>query len=179
MLEINALDVAISGSRIAPKIALLKAHALGRLKGVDTWKELLLEVGTNYSAAPEGLYAKELLAQIISQDDLKESGPVYKNYKWIFPFLSEDKESAMAFFKKLKETIANNKERWNVSQDVYNEEYDFIVVHGIRDLQEIKALKGLDSIDTFLELNTKDNFVTLASEYRTYIKNKNWKNTLK
>jgi len=30
-----------------------------------------------------------------------------------------------------------------------------------------------------LGLNTKDNFVTLASEYRTYIKNKNWKNTLK
>ena len=25
----------------------------------------------------------------------------------------------------------------------------------------------------------KDNFVALASEYRTYIKNKNWKNTLK
>ena len=179
LFEINALDVVISGSRIAPKIALLKAHALGRLKGVDTWKELLLEVATNYSAAPEGLYAKELLAQIISQDDLKESGPVYKNYKWIFPFLSEDKESAMAFFKKLKETIAHNKERWSVSQDVYNEEYDFIVVHGIRDLQEIKALKGLDSIDTLLGLNTKDNFVTLASEYRTYIKNKNWKNTLK
>ena len=109
LFEINALDVVISGSRIAPKIALLKAHALGRLKGVDTWKELLLEVATNYSAAPEGLYAKELLAQIISQDDLKESGPVYKNYKWIFPFLSEDKESAMAFFKKLKETIAHNK----------------------------------------------------------------------
>ena len=85
----------------------------------------------------------------------------------------------MAFFKKLKETIAQIKERWNVSQDVYNEEYDFIVIHGIRDLQEIKALKGLDSIDTLLGLNTKDNFVTLASEYRTYIKNKNWKNTLK
>ena len=177
--EINALDVVISGSRMAPKIALLKAHALGRLKGVDTWKELLLEVATNYSAAPEGLYAKELLAQIISQDDLKESGPVYKNYKWIFPFLSEDKKSAITFFEKLKEIIAYNKERWSVSQDVYSEEYDFIVVHGIRDLQEIKALKGLDSINTLLGLNTKDNFVTLSSEYRTYIKNKNWKNTSK
>ena len=85
----------------------------------------------------------------------------------------------MAFFKRLKETIAQIKERWNVSQDVYNEEYDFIVIHGIRDLQEIKSLKGLDSIDTLLGLNTKDNFVTLASEYRTYIKNKNWKNILK
>ncbi len=85
----------------------------------------------------------------------------------------------MTFFKKLKEIIAYNKERWSVSQDVYSEEYDFIVVHGIRDLQEIKALKGLDSINTLLGLNTKDNFVTLSSEYRTYIKNKNWKNTSK
>ena len=111
------------------------------------------------------------ISKLRSQSGIITLDPGFKN--------TGSTKSAITFFEKLKEIIAYNKERWSVSQDVYSEEYDFIVVHGIRDLQEIKALKGLDSINTLLGLNTKDNFVTLSSEYRTYIKNKNWKNTSK
>ncbi|MDB2491607.1 hypothetical protein N9W85_01280, partial [Flavobacteriaceae bacterium] len=67
------------------------------------------------------------------------------------------------------------KKNWTVSQDVYDENYSFIVIHGIRDLQEIESLKANQSIKDQLSLETLDNFVTLASQYRTYLKNKSWK----
>jgi len=34
---------------------------------------------------------------------LNESGAVYKNYKWIFPFLSTDEKESIAFYKEPKE----------------------------------------------------------------------------
>ena len=39
--EIELLKVISSGSRIEPKISLLKAHAIGRLNGISSWKKAL------------------------------------------------------------------------------------------------------------------------------------------
>ena len=101
LTEIEALEVVTSGSQMEPKIALLKAHTQGRLYGIDAWKSALREVESNFSAVAEGINAKALIAQI-ETNDLNESGAVYKNYKWIFPFLSTDEKESIAFYKELK-----------------------------------------------------------------------------
>ena len=173
--EIESLEVVTSGSKMEPKIALLKAHTKGRLQGVESWKVALKDVATNFSAVEEGVNAKALIEQIEANNDLVERGVVYKNYKWIFPFLSDDKEGFSELYLHLKSILSTTKKNWTVSQDVYDENYSFIVIHGIRDLQEIESLKANQSIKDQLSLETLDNFVTLASQYRTYLKNKSWK----
>ena len=176
--KMEGLKVLVSGSDLEPKMALLKAHTLGRLNGVKAWKKALAKVAANYSAVDEGLRAKELIEQIKLYNDLEESGIVYKNYKWIFPFERIDKENATLFYNAIKKSIEASNSRWSVSQDPYNENYIFIVVHGIRDPQEVENWKQKHTIND-LEIETKDNFVALSAQYRSYIKNKNWINSSK
>ena len=176
--EIELLTVLASGSQIEPKISLLKAHALGRLNGISVWKEALNEVATNYSAVDEGKQAKALVIQIDALNDLEDTGPIYRNYKWIFPFNLLEKTKADQFYVNLKERIVLYNKRWSVSLDTYDKETVFVVVHGIRDPQEVETLKNSEQ-QRLAGLKSKENFVTLASQYRNYLKNKNWINKSK
>jgi len=177
--EIESLEVVTSGSQMEPKIALLKAHTKGRLHGVTTWKEALQEVATNFSAVGEGINAKALIEQIEANNNLEEKGVIYKNYKWIFPFLNSNQRQSLAFYDQVKSILSTTKRNWIVSQDVYDETYSFVVIHGIRDTQEIEILKANQGMKSALALETLDNFVTLTSQYRAYMKNKTWKNESK
>ena len=175
---LEKLTVLASGSSIEPKINLLKAHTLGRLNGVTAWKASLNEVATNFSAVEEGIQAKALLEKINASNDLEETGVIYKNYKWVFPFPINQKENAQNLLKTLEKDVFSYNRFWSVSLDPYNKEFVFVVVHGIRSPKEIENWK------TQLQLNTNTptnnhNFVTLASQYREYLKNKTWKNILK
>ena len=172
--EIEPLMVLASGSFLEPKTALLKAHIVGRMKGVDEWKKALAQVLSNYSATEEAKNANMLIEKIEKNKNLKESGVVYKNYKWIFPFLSTESKLSQQFFEKLKAALIINKNSWTVSLDPFNEEYTFVVVHGIRDLKETKNIERNNRIFDLVHQNG-ENFVALASQYRAIIKNKNWK----
>ncbi|MEK9612311.1 MAG: hypothetical protein VW080_00110 [Flavobacteriaceae bacterium] len=167
------LEVLTSGSPLEPKVALLKAHTKGRLQGVKAWKKALEQVATNYSAVQEGKHAKEMLDKIQSSNDLEEKGVVYKNYKWIFPFQNQQPGQSSAFFEALTKSLLKSKRNWTVTKDPYDEEYTFVVVHGIRDPHEVQIWKQNQSLDS-LSIETKDNFVALATQYRSFIKNKNW-----
>ena len=172
--EIEPLMVLAGGSPIEPKTALLKAHIIGRLKGVDEWKKALSQVSSNYSATKEAKNAKAIVEKIELNNNLKETGIIYKNYKWIFPFSSSESILVNSFLEQLKEILKTSKRRWTVSLDPFNEEHIFIVVHGIRDLKEIKRIENNSVMSKLIKQNSK-NFVALSSQYRTIMKNKNWK----
>lgn len=176
--EIELLSVLASGSQMEPKISLLKAHTIGRLSGVIAWKEALTEVATNFSAVDEGIQAKALIAEIDGLENLKNMDRIYKNYKWIFPFQISEKGKAQKFYDSLKKEIALFKTQWSVSLDIYNQDYLFVVVHGIRDQGEIDQWKTQIK-EQQSPFTNKENFVTLASQYREYIKNKTWIKKLK
>ena len=67
---------------------------------------------------------------------------------------------------------------WTVSFDTYNDKFDFVVIHGIRDPNIIQNLKSKGQFAK-RDIFKKENFVTLASKYRDYIKNKTWVNIKK
>ena len=172
--EIELLTVISSGSRIEPKINLLKAHTIGRLEGISSWKKALNSVASKYSAFEEGIEAKNLIDKIESLQNLNDNGIVYKNYKWIFPFESSNNKAIDSFYSEIKRKTSIYNNSLSVSKDNYNGDYVFIVIHGIRDLNEIEVLKNRIEFDQEKLVNF-DNFVTLASQYREYIKNKTWK----
>jgi len=174
--KVAPLKVLTSGSSIEPKLALLKAHTVGRLYGVESWKEALNEVVDKFGEIEEGKTAKNLLLQIEATGELQEQGPIYKNYKWVFVFQREQwnpiDPSVLIFQKQIKETRA----QWNISVDPYNEKFVFVVVHGILDPNEIEQWLEENKTNPLTVL-TNENFVALASQYRTYLKTKSWKST--
>ena len=175
--SLEELTVLASGSPIEPKINLLKAHTLGRLSGVAAWKASLNEVATNFSAVEEGIRAKALLEEVEALNDLEETGVIYKNYKWVFPFTLAEKQNAQDFLKILEKEVKSHNRFWSVSLDTYNPDFVFVVVHGIRDPKEIENWKTQQKrYKSKAEQN--DNFVTLESQYREYMKNKTWINNL-
>ena len=175
--EIELLTVMASGKQLEPKISLLKANSLGRLNGIETWKESLMEVATTFSAFEEGIYAKGLINQIEKLNNLEDTGVVYKNYKWIFPFKELEREKTEIFFNSLKEVLAKHNKRWTLSIDTYNKDYIFVVVHGVRDPKNIEMCKAKMQFKSS-NLLKEHNFVALTSQYQDYLKNKTWKNKL-
>ena len=175
--EIELLTVMASGKQLEPKISLLKANSLGRLNGIETWKESLMEVATTFSAFEEGIYAKGLITQIEKLNNLEDTGVVYKNYKWIFPFKELEREKTEIFFNSLKEVLAKHNKRWTLSIDTYNKDYIFVVVHGVRDPKNIEMCKAKMQFKSS-KLLKEHNFVALTSQYQDYLKNKTWKNKL-
>ena len=175
--EIELLTVMASGKQLEPKISLLKANSLGRLNGIETWKESLMEVATTFSAFEEGIYAKGLINQIEKLNNLEDTGVVYKNYKWIFPFKELEREKTEIFFNSLKEVLVKHNKRWTLSIDTYNKDYIFVVVHGIRDPKNIEMCKAKMQFRS-PNLLKEHNFVALTSQYQDYLKNKTWKNKL-
>ena len=175
--EIELLTVMASGKQLEPKISLLKANSLGRLNGIETWKESLMEVATTFSAFEEGIYAKGLINQIEKLNNLDDTGVVYKNYKWIFPFKELEREKTEIFFNSLKEVLVKHNKRWTLSIDTYNKDYIFVVVHGIRDPKNIEMCKAKMQFKS-PNLLKEHNFVALTSQYQDYLKNKTWKNKL-
>ena len=175
--EIELLTVMASGKQLESKISLLKANSLGRLNGIQTWKESLMEVATTFSAFEEGIYAKGLINQIEKLNNLEDTGVVYKNYKWIFPFKELEREKTEIFFNSLKEVLVKHNKRWTLSIDTYNKDYIFVVVHGIRDPKNIEMCKAKMQFKSS-NLLKEHNFVALTSQYQDYLKNKTWKNKL-
>ena len=175
--EIELLTVMASGKQLESKISLLKANSLGRLNGIQTWKESLMEVATSFSAFEEGIYAKGLINQIEKLNNLEDTRVVYKNYKWIFPFKELEREKTEIFFNSLKEVLAKHNKRWTLSIDTYNKDYIFVVVHGIRDPKNIEMCKAKMQFKSS-NLLKEHNFVALTSQYQDYLKNKTWKNKL-
>lgn len=170
----EALAVFNSGNAIEPKFKLLKANAIGRLQGVLAWKVALEEFINESPKTPEGELAKSLVDQLNATDNLAEKGKKFKNYKWVYPFLKTDTLKTEMFYNRLTKGIKDYMPRWRVSFDSYDAEYNFIVVHGIRNRYKIdRWLKN--------EVNQKEDdlktnyFVVLAHEFRSIIKNKTWK----
>ena len=101
--------------------------------------------------------------EIDGLENLKNTGRIYKNYKWIFPFQISEKGKAQKFYDSLKKEIALFKTQWSVSLDIYNQDYLFVVVHGIRDQGEIDQWKAQIK-EQQSPITNKENFVTLASQ---------------
>jgi len=156
---------------------LLKANTIGRLQGIEAWKKELEEVANVYGTLEVGEHVKRLLAEIKATQNLSDRGPIYKNYKWIFPFENKQKPQIQLLEKTLKNALQESPKKWYVSIDTYDKNTTFLVVHGILDPIEIED--WLDSMyEKSLTIRGKNYFVALSATYRDYQKNKTWKNNL-
>ncbi len=166
-----------TGDPIVPKFEMLKANAIGRLRGFEPFKEALNYVALTYPNNPEGKKAESMVADQLPKLAAKEFSPETGskgtgNWKVIFPFKIHNNEAALKLKKRLEESIKDLKYKNIVSKDIYTLEDQFIVVHGFK--SKDFALGYAELLKNNKDYRIKDeNFVILSSNYKIIQVHKN------
>lgn len=140
-------DIArFSGDPVVPKLEMMKASALGRLKGIKAYKEALNYVSLNYPASDEGKQAGVLLKTTIKTLEGQKFNTEEKEgekWKWVFPIDGNNAVILQEFKNELQKRIDTPEGNKNLtfSTDVYNEHTYFMVIHGFTGKAELAAFK--------------------------------------
>ncbi|MEO0571819.1 MAG: hypothetical protein AAF039_08940 [Bacteroidota bacterium] len=166
-----------TGDPIVPKFELLKANAIGRLQGFESYKEALNYVALTYPNNPEGKKAEQIIAEQLPKLESKEFSPEEGstgtgNWKVVFPLKIRDNEKALKLLTRLEEVIKDLRYKNIASKDIYNLEDQFVVVHGFK--SKDFALGFSELIKKNKDYRIKDeNFVILSKNYQTILVHKN------
>jgi tetratricopeptide (TPR) repeat protein len=135
---------------LLPKTELLKARAMGRIYGVNAYKEELSLIVSNYPQAQEGVTALELLNTAIPEMEKSnfEINNAATNLKLLYELEANDTQAAL----KLKETLEKailelDYAGLSISQDVYNASSVFVVVHGLENYSKAEGFAELLNIN--------------------------------
>ncbi|MCX7548811.1 hypothetical protein OS188_12690 [Xanthomarina sp. F1114] len=166
----------IEGDPMIPKFELLKATAIGRLKGFEAYSEALNFVALNYANSPEGEKAQDIIDNVLPKLASKDfvDNETDNNFKIVYYFKSASKEELEKFKKKLQAEIEKvNVYNLSLSVDVYNPTTTFILVHGL------KSKEGASGYALSLQEKKKDKiihdfFAVSSSNYRTIQIHKNF-----
>jgi tetratricopeptide (TPR) repeat protein len=122
------------GDGFVPKFEILKASALGRLKGFEAYKKSVNYIALTYPNSQEGKRAQEILANTAGLEN-KEFLPEEedKAFTVIYEFNTNEGEDIDKFMIDLTAAIdRTNFKELSLSKDVYKENTVFVVVHGLK-----------------------------------------------
>jgi len=129
-----------SGDEIVSKFELLKANAVGKLRGLEAYKNAMQNVADNYPNREEGKKAQEILTtQIPFLEKINFSKTDTKNWKILYKVAALNDKNTIEG--KIKKFIAT--ENYNTlfySLDNYTEKEGFITIHGINSEEYAKAI---------------------------------------
>ncbi len=166
-----------TGDPIVPKFEMLKANAIGRLQGFESFKEALNYVALTYPNNPEGKKAEQMVVDQLPKLEAKEFSPEIGstgagNWKVVFPFKIKDNEKALKLKERLEEVIKDLKYKNIVSKDIYNLEDQFVVVHGFKSKDFALGYAELIKKNKDYRIND-ENFVVLSDNYKIIQVHKN------
>ena len=162
----KSFGVMLSGTGVQAKFDLLMANFEGRLKGRQHWKKALLNISQKYPESPEAIKALEMIEQIKGTDSIEKNNRTYLNYKWIFTFKLKDTATLKKIKNKLQDALNQSPDlRWFLSEDRFNQDQTYLVLHGIRNRRKLnewkKRFEGAEQ-----ELINTNNFVVLSADYK-------------
>ncbi|HSN48189.1 MAG TPA: hypothetical protein VLR29_05465 [Flavobacterium sp.] len=143
--KIDDLIIKFSGDEIVPKFELLKANVLGKLKGLEAYKNALQYVADNYPTSEEGRSAQDILkTQIPSLERMKFNATDTKNWKILYKVGNLEDKGTKALEDKIKKFIASeNIEKLGHSFDTYLEMENFLTISGIKSEAYAKNIAGI------------------------------------
>ena len=166
------LEVIVSGTPLAPKVAFLKAITLGRLDGEEAYIQNLKKLVELYPNAREANLAITTLIRLDEERQLKFKPLVLNTYKWVLSFpIEQPLDQLLAALRKSLDE--EQKQAWKITQDAYSRKMHFIVIHSRQQLPETEYfLKKWAELPNF-EQNV-NNFVLLSAQYEQIQRFKSW-----
>ncbi len=164
---------------------MLKANAIGRLNGFESFKEALNYVALTYPNNAEGKKAEMMVAEQLPKLEVKDFSPEVGstgsgNWKVVFPFKRSKNEEALKLKEALEKSIKELKYNNVVSKDIYTLEDQFVIVHGFK--SKDRALGYSELIEKNRDFRIRNpRFVILSSNYKVVQVHKNlqeYKNSL-
>jgi hypothetical protein len=159
----EAIDI-YTGEPIVSKFEFLKARIDGRLAGIEAYKQGLNYVALTYPNSEEGKEAEATLKTDIPALEKLALGAPSGTWKVIFKFDDPNdpriKPLKEKILKYIKEGLNN---RITLTQDVYNAESDFLVMHGFNSklaaedaIAVLKDYKAYKIAETPYVISTED-----------------------
>ncbi len=131
--QLEELISQYSGNEIVPKFELLKANTLGKVKGLDAYKNAMQFVADNYPNSEEGKKAQDVITtEITLLEGLTFTETDTKNWKIIYKFSINDLKNKTAIEDKIKAFLAVETPKiLSYSFDKYSENDSFVTIHSI------------------------------------------------
>lgn len=161
------LSIAIdqyNGEEIVPKFELLKANNLGRLKGLGEYKKTLNFVALNYPNSAEGKFAEELLkTNVPAMESLKFYEVKPLSWKILYKSKNPDNKNTKALQAKIAKFISERSlGKLTMSYDIYTMDENFIVIHGLKDLEYAKGIASI--LKEFKEYKVAETAFVISNE---------------
>ena len=171
--ELNIL--AFEGEDIVPKLELLKTIANARLYGLKAYKKGLNYLTLNYPNSNEGKEAENIIKNVIPDLENNNFSNLSEglSFKAIFKFSSLEIDLIDNFKTSLDEAV--NKEKvfeLTTSQDIYDINTTFVVVHGLKSISGALGFVELLEIESD-EILSKSYFAISSANYKTLQIHKN------
>jgi len=164
-----ALDEAIfnfTGEESLPKFEMLKAKAVARLKGVEEYKKALNFVALTYPNVEEGKQAEKMIQTEIPLIEALDFGLAPTGFKIIFPkkfpYEKEVKNGLEKIAKYIKDT---NAVVLKASEDIYNLNNNFIVIHGFDDKEAALSVLSVLQMHKSYKMTDKS-FIISTEDYK-------------
>lgn len=148
---------------VAPAIALLQAKTTARLEGLAPYQAQLQQIATNYPATAESEEAKNLLDELkdVETEDFVTDD---KATKWKVVITGTVSETRTTIKEQLTQKLKAISEVLTLSEDLYNADETWLVVHNIRDAYSAQSI--VTDLKEFLEKNKLSAFVIATENYR-------------
>ena len=161
------IEVAIeqfTGEEMLPKFELLKANVVGKLKGLVEYKKALNYVALTYPNSEEG---KETEVFIATKIPYLESLSFNSEFPLTWNILYkadnlEDKNTKALLEKLTKFAKERTIEKLTISTDIYTIDKNFIVIHGIKVLDNAKGIAQV--LKEFKEYKIAEPAIVISSE---------------
>ena len=153
------------GEESLPKFEMLKASLIGRLKGVEDYKKALNFVSLTYPNVEEGKEAENLLQSVIPKLETLDFGiESPTTWKIIFPKdFTVDEEKTKKLVEVLDKYLkARGNDDLKLSVDIYDEQTNFVVLHGF--ITEEVAKATLSVLQEYKDYKIKDKSHIVSTE---------------
>lgn len=131
--QLEELITQYSGNEIVPKFELLKANAIGKLQGLEAYKNAIQYVADNYPNSEEGKKAQEIVTtEIPLLENMAYSATDTKNWKIIYKLTTQDEKTLNLLEGKINAFLAKEVHKiLSYSCDNYTGKEIFVTIHGI------------------------------------------------
>lgn len=160
---------------LVSKFELLKAMTIGKLRGLDKYREALEYVALTYPTSKEGKEAERIISKDLPKlKNMTFKRDLSKNIKMVYEVPYPLSEEGKALKTKL-EQYANDRRHTGLifSADMYNDNTIFFVLHGVKSGNIAKSAQMYLEIEK--EYNVKQTPVLISTEdYAVVLIKKNW-----